>query len=967
MKKNKSTTTDSSEKQVEQYLHRNQKRTNNPQVGLVDMNTDGQEKTKRYRYDPHLAPELTFDNRRSHFDALLLRGLSTESVDEAKEVFAEIKRLQEPFLNWAGKAEKTAFEVPSVSLHVHERLDPKTVIEQIRKSNKGGAESLFANEDRKRPINEAIEFYKHPKNWANRLVAGDSLLVMNSLIEKEGMADKVQMIFFDPPYGISYRSNFQPFVGKRDVSEGDKDEDLTREPESIKAFRDTWELGIHSYLTYMRDRLLLARQLLSDSGSIFVQISDENLHRVKLLLDDVFGPECYVVSIPFKKKGSQKSNLIDPVNDYLLWYGKSPRSSGKIKFRPLYTRLEIDNDLAKTYSLVRLKNGAEFPLAKCPDPKGDLRSYKDDIAQLFKDHPGAQLFASNPLTSGGFRKNQSLSYEFKGKTFDPGSGNCWKTTVVPVKGKYGGMDRLAFADRLLIGKDQIRFKRFLSDFGYQVLSNWWDGLGGASSPVYVVQTNTEVIKRCILMTTDPGDIVLDPTCGSGSTAIVAEQWGRRWITCDTSRVAVAIAKQRLLEQTYDYYKLIDEAEGVRSGFEYKTVPHITLGDIANSVAIDDIVDNYNEKIEKSFRELNKLTGQNYGMINTPDDIDSLSGKAANLASNIMLEVKKMRADIDQVLKDSCPQEVLFDSPKSDPKRIRVTGPFTYEAVPSPVVRSVSDVEAENRFANLSTSIARDGETRRQKDWREQLLSSGIRGKKGLSTNIAFARLDPMSGTRWLQAEGETDESSRVVVSFGPKDSPLEKRQVEMALEEARYLSPKPALLIFASFQFDPEAANAIEKTNYPGIQLLKVQMNIDLLTDDLKKKSYQDDLFWLIGQPELTIKKVKGKHYKVSVDGWDYFDPKKGKIVSGGKSNIAMWMLDTDYDGRSLFPSQVFLPKGNGWGKIAKTLKSSLDQDRVKKLVSTESIEFEAGEYKRIAVKVIDDRGTESLKIVELD
>lgn len=460
-------------KSIRQYTHKDKTRVNNPPVGLVTPDTDVDEKKMTYAYDPHLDPQLT----------------------------------------WAGKAEHTSFDVPTVSLHVHERIDPITIIDAVRRKHTEGEQlSLFTSPEENPPLREAIEFYKHRHNWSNRLIAGDSLLVMNSLLQKEGMAGQVQMVYIDPPYGVRYKSNFQPFVNQREVSESDRDDDLNQEPETIKAFRDTWELGIHSYLTYLRDRFLLCKDLLHESGSIFVQISDENLHLIRNVLDEVFGVESFVVAIPVKKKGSQKSHLMDPVNDYLVWYTRSPRGSGKVKFRPLFQRREIDADALAEFKMVELPTGEEYPVSELPDPDGAPRDYRLNPKQLFRDYPGARLFRANPLTSGGERKNQSQPWKLGRQTYVPGPGKCWKTTSQTDDGSLPGMKRLEFAGRLLAGKGQLRFKSYLDDFGYFPLSNWWDGLGGAPDPVYVVQTNPEIIQRCILMTTDPGDIVLDPTC-----------------------------------------------------------------------------------------------------------------------------------------------------------------------------------------------------------------------------------------------------------------------------------------------------------------------------------------------------------------------------------------------------------------------------------------------------------------------
>ncbi|MBX7135703.1 MAG: site-specific DNA-methyltransferase [Fimbriimonadaceae bacterium] len=877
---------------IEQYAHTDKKRANNPPVGLVTPATDPPETARKtYAYDPHLDPQLV----------------------------------------WAGKAERTSFEVPTVSLHVHERIDPKTIIEAVKTNGHGQGGtgrmiqgSLFDQPAENPPLREAIDFYKHSHGWSNRLIAGDSLLVMNSLLEKEGMAGKVQMVYLDPPYGIRYRSNFQPFVNRREVGESDRDEDLTQEPETVQAFRDTWELGIHSYLAYLRDRLVLAHQLLAPSGSCFVQISDENLHLVRNILDDVFGADCLVVTIPVKKKGSQKSGLLDPVNDYLVWFSKTPRTdqgAQSITFRPLFRRRELDEEALSEFKFLELEDGRIFPVSSVPIGDSETKDYRSASTSLMKDFPRSRLFRSNPMTSGGERKNQSLPYEFQGKVYSPGKGNCWKTTVRSDSGDTPGMKRLEFASRLLAGTGQLRFKSYFDDFGYVPVSNWWDGFGGASRPIYVVQTNEEIVQRCILMTTDPGDLVIDPTCGSGTTAVVAERWGRRWITCDTSRVAVTLAKQRLMTADFEYFDLAQPAEGIGSGFRYRTASHVTLGSIANNPEVKEAMN---------------------------------------------------RIDIDAAIARCAEQETLFDQPFVDRAKVRVTGPFTVEAVPALTVLPIDDFK-ESPASDVS--VVRSGVTLRQDEWRDEMARTGVRAQGG--KRVEFTRLEPLAGARYLHAIGETKNgnSKRIAVSFGPEHSPLEQRQVELAWEEARGLSPRPEIVVFAAFHFDPEAAKDIDELDpqKTGMTFLRSQMNTDLLTEDLKKKRSSNESFWLIGQPDVDLRRVKnggdkGK-WQVEIRGFDYYNPTSGQIESGDSSKIAMWLLDTDYDGRSLLPRQVFFPMAgpkDGWARLAKSLKAEIDEDKIEAYRGTKSLPFEEGRHKRVAVKIVDDRGIESLKLVEL-
>jgi len=862
---------------------------------------------------------------------------------------------------------------------------------------------LFSAAFENLPLRDAIDFYKHDKGWSNRLIAGDSLLVMNSLLQKEGMAGQVQMIYIDPPYGITYGSNFQPFTNRRDVKDK-SDTDLTQEPESIKAFRDTWELGIHSYLTYLRDRLLMAKELLHESGSVFVQISDENVHLVRNLLDDVFGVDCHVCDFLVKKKGAQKSTMIDPVNDYLIWYGRSPRHLGKVKFHSCFVATDVDADVLNEYKFIQEVGGREQDVS-CgrSSPSSEPFDYRLSPKRLLTDFPGARLFRSNPLTSGGVRTNQSLPFVLFGREFNPGAGNCWKATVRNPEGGTPGMQRLAWANRFIVGDQQLRFRSFLADFGFSALSNWWDGLGGASSPIYVVQTNEQIVQRCLLMTTDPGDLVLDPTCGSGTTAFVAEKWGRRWITCDTSRVAVTLAKQRLMTASYDYYELKYPHEGLKGGFIYKTVPHVTLKSIANNPEIDEIyqerhpevvaaLDGLNQALRKSPPAPFAVTegGRKGKEIDfkaaANKTIELPSGEKAPAGALLEWEVpfdfpedwpasarpvfdafhearQAMQRQMDASIAAHADQEVLYDQPAVARDKLRITGPFSVEAVPFPSVQSLDETRQPEE---ADVAIARSGESSRQHQWRDELLKTGIRGKNGQM--LKFASLETLPDTRYLHATGTlADTNERVVVSFGPEHGALEQRQVEMAMREAGELFPRPKMIVFTAFVFDPEAAKDIDQTK--GIVALKAQMNTDLLTEDLKKGRVSNQSFWLMGQPDVEVRERKDGLYEVEVHGFDYFDTAKGDLVSGGKSKIALWLLDTDYDERSLFPRQVFFPMAgakDGWFKLRKDIRAELDESRLQEFHGTVSLPFAAGENRKVAVKVVDDRGIESLKILRL-
>ena len=821
---------------VEAYTHDDKKRSNNPPVRMAQHDKT-EETIKTYEFDPHL----------------------------------------DPTLQWAGKAEGMSFSVPTSSIHIHESIKPHKIIRSVQTIGddyEAQQISMFESPlERMRRRRDAIEFYQHGVNWTNRLIAGDSLIIMNSLLEKEGMAGQVQMVYIDPPYGVKYASNFQPFIDNKNVKE--RDEDLSQEPEMIKAFRDTWELGIHSYLSYLRNRLLLAKELLSESGSVFVQISDENVHHVKELCDEIFGTENYVSIIIYKKGGTATTSQISNVADFIIWYAKDKT---KIKYRQLYEekRVGVGASTGERYDQVEAPDGTRRPMTKEEKEKPEL------IPAGYKPYK-----LSNPCSQHDNPNHRKTPLVFEGKDYYPPNDRQWS---VPLEKMYN----LIKANRIVSTGKNLAYVMYIDDFPVMPINNIWTEFLLRTERIYVVQTSEKTIERCLLMTTDPGDLVLDITCGSGTTAFVAEQWGRRWITCDTSRVAISLAKQRLMTATFDYYKLAHAKQGVSGGFVYKTVPHIMLRNIA------------------------------WG--------------------------------------DTPQSETLYDQPEIDKTKVRISGPFTVEALPAPVVKPLDDI-TDLEDADLGA---------KQTDWRDQLLATGILGRGG--NRIMFSRVEAMTGTRYIQADAETHEDvpRRAVVCFAGETKPLDPRMVGMALDEVELLRPAPKLVIFAAFQFDPEAAKLIDEyNNYLGLTMLKVQMNTDLMTEDLKKKRSSDQSFWLVGQPDVElIRDGRAKNrYKVRVNGFDYYDVKKGTVESGNASRIAMWMLDTDYDGMCIEPQQVFFPMGgknDGWNKLAKTLKAEIDQELIEKYAGNESLWFTVQPNSRIAVKIIDDRGIESLKVLRV-
>jgi adenine-specific DNA-methyltransferase len=890
---------------IDQYSHADKSRLNNPPVGLVTPSTDLDGAKKTYSFDPHVDPALNFDANKvaTTLDGLLTAGAAAKTLEAATTAIQEIAKLRSPFLNWAGKAERNAFEVPTVSIHVHERIDPRTVmaaLERPRPENSGTQLGLFDSNEENPPLREALNFYMHSHRWSNRLIAGDSLLVMNSLIEREGLAESVQAVYMDPPYGIDYGSNFQPFINKLDVRDR-RAEDLTAEPETLKAFRDMWQLDIHSYLSYLRDRLWLAKELLKPSGSVFLQISDRNLHFVRNLLDEVFGVDNFVSLISFTTTSGFQTRELARAGDYILWYAKNKKD---LKVRKLW--VPARRVASSTYKYLTLPDGTRQTLT--------AKHLRGEIAV-----PEGRLYMAGDLQSQGASSSPQV-WEYDGKPYRPLETSHWKANYPD------GMNRLAYAGRIHVARKTVRYVRYADDFGYRALTNMWEDTGTGNftdDKIFVVQTNTKVVKRCLLMSTDPGDLVLDPTCGSGTTAYVAEEWGRRWITIDSSRIAITLAKQRLMTSIYPYYSLAQPFEGISSGLRYRTAKHVTLESIANN----------------------------------PEIVPGMS-----------------QAAIDEVTRRYAADEEMFDDPVVDEKTLRVAGPFTVEAVPAPIVLPLGDGDLPD--SPQDDSIAREGETSRQDNWRTELLRTGVQGKNG--QRIRFATVETFAGARYLHADAVVDNSDtgplsgqRVVVSFGPEFSLLEQRQVELAWEEAQRLSPRPKVLLFLALEFDPEAAKDIDsmEADKAGMAFLKAQISMDLTTDDLRKKRASDESFWLIGQPDVELMEQADGKTIVQVNGFDYFNLKTGLIDSGGPDKIAMWMLDPDYDGRSLYPRQVFLPMANdekGWKKVAKTLGTVVDPERVATLASTTSIPFASGPNRRVAVKLIDDRGIECLVVRDI-
>jgi len=934
----KKSNTNKKPRQAHPYRHPEAESPMRPEVG-----TQAQFKKKlppkTYRYDSSLSPALDWDGQnsvREQGEALIREILDSCELEKAKVAASKLKAISKPFLNWAGKAERLSFEVPTLPLFIHERLSTKAILETLKGHKRDKQQTMFDlwGDPQHSITDQVLRAYEHKDKWVNRMILGDSLVVMNSLLHYEGLGGQVQMIYIDPPYGVSFGSNFQPFVKKRDVMHGD-DKDMTREPEMVQAYRDTWELGLHSYLSYLRDRLLLARELLHPSGSIFVQISDENAHSVRQIMEEVFGKENFVVTIVFKKKGGQKGELIDPVNDYLLWFAKDI-SCCREKVHQLYEKFELDSELVTTFRYVELRDGRELTLRELTEQSSNEVDYRQDPRRVLIDFPGARIFKSENPTSGGYRKNQSVIFRYKGQDYDPGisKGNCWKHTAVTDDGSPSGMDRLAAAGRLFVGEKQLGFKRYVDDFGYKALSNWWDALGGAAKPVYVVQTNPEVIRRCILMTTEPGDLVLDPTCGSGTTAYCSEDWGRRWITIDCSRVPLALARQRLLTATYRWYELQDEPRGPSGGFVYRRkqnakgeegggiAPHITSTTIAN---------------------------------NEPPI-----------------------------------EEVMVDRPELDSRITRVTGPYTVEAtIPTPVdweadgiEDSVVPEEAHASFIERMLEVLRRSPVLRLEGNKTVTLKNVRPPAKSLSLS-AEAMVDATAhGQKPTLADAvqEAKEKSGaalplsqkpVAFVFGPENGAVSEKLVFQAAKEAN--AKNYSHLYVIGFAIQPHARDLIENcAEAVGVPATYVQATPDLIMGDLLKNMRSSQIFSVCGLPEVELRRVKqkgkanGQLYEAELLGLDVFDPVNMEAKHLAGNDVPVWFLDTDYNGLCFHVSQAFFPRTGAWESLKKALKAEYEETVWDHLAGTVSAPFEGGENKQVAVKVIDDRGNELLMIKSL-
>jgi adenine-specific DNA-methyltransferase len=889
-------------------------------VGVQDQFTT-KKPPKTYRYDSSLDPALSWDENRDRDLAEWLIGLVQRCASEGEaavfsgpqQVWAGggvqvqslkaaadlLKSLSQPFLNWAGKAERHQINVPTVPLFVHERHSTKAILDGIKnRKAKGTTLDLFG--DGGLDVTDKLDAYEHKGPWQNRMILGDSLQVMNSLLEFEGLGGQVQMVFFDPPYGVKFGSNFQPFVRDRDMGDKHgKDGFMTREPEMVRAYRDTWELGLHSYLTYLRDRLRLALELLHESGSIFVQISDDNAHHARAVLDEIFGAQNYVAQIAFKKTGFASDDTVATTHDYLLWYAKDKTRQ---KVNKVFLDRPVSSDELDFYDQIELPNGTRRPLTK------EEKKLGDGVRGL------GRIFARNPMVSPGWQDSLGFVVDFEGRPFRPAINRHWAT-------HKQGIERLRQEKRLAIKGNTLRFVRYFDDFALSPLGTVWNdtGVGGfvGDDRLYVVQTDARVIERCLHLVTSPGDLVVDPTCGSGTTAFVAEKWGRRWITCDTSRVPLALARQRLLTAAFPYYELLNPENGPQGGFVYRRkqkrtgeecgglVPHITLGSIAN--------------------EQPPIT------------------------------------------------ETLVDRPEVVDGIVRVAGPFVVEATVAPV-QVVDGVLKDDSNASLPTmaadSVARYGDPATHIERMTQVLRQSKTLRLPGNRELVLADIRRTSDSDVLHAEGTDAEGNHIAVVFGPEDGAISSERVFEAAREGLLLSY--AHLYFFGFAIQAKARELLEDRKRLRIPCTYVTVTPDVAMSDLLKTSRASEIFSVTGLPDAVLRKTSKKNddgaplYEVELLGLDIFNPATMVQEAIEGQNMPAWMLDTDYDGLSFYATQVFFPRTAAWDNLQKSLKAEFDPSVWSHLAGTVSEPFAVGPKQKVAVKVIDERGNELMRVLEV-
>jgi adenine-specific DNA-methyltransferase len=874
----------------------------------------------------------------------------------------------DPQLVWRGKDQQdwSDLVVPAPPLYIQEKVHPKALIDELlresqeRKQEAGELTADLFNDFNGIPKGaDKTEFYQHDQNWSNRMILGDSLQAMASLAEREGLRGKVQCIYFDPPYGIKFNSNFQWSTTSRDVKDGKADH-ITREPEQVKAFRDTWRDGIHSYLTYLRDRLTVARDLLTDSGSIFVQIGDDNVHRVRAVIDEVFGDENFISEISFVTTGGVKQNFLASRTDTLLWYGKD---RGQTKFRRVFSRKSFEDGSAKTYTWIETEDGIR-------------RGLTTDEKTQSSPPTGSRLYRPGNVTTQG---NPTFDFPYRGKTYS----RPWKTTPT-------GMERLGKANRLHVASNSLSQVNYIEDFEVSEISSLWTDtfLGSfAEDKFYIVQTSQKTIERCIIMATDPGDLVLDPTCGSGTTATVAEQWGRRWITIDTSRVALALARARIMGARYPFYLLADSREGqlkeadvtrtapssqpvqgnIRHGFVYERVPHIMLSSIARNVEIDVIWDQWQVKLEPLREKLNTALKKTWQEWEIPREaVAQWSDAAKKLHADWWQARIARQQEIDKSIAAKADPEYLYDKPYDDKKKVRVAGPFTVESLSPHRSLGVNDKNELIDPAIKEEASSYSGKKSFADVILENLKTAGVQqADKG--DKINFTALNPWPGTL-ICAEGRYNEGGengverRAAIFIGPEFGTVTRPDLVEAAREAA--DSKFDVLIGCAQNYE---AHASEFTKLGKIPVLKARINADLHMGDELKNTGKGNLFVIFGEPDIEIQKVDGGRLQIKINGVDVFHPQTGEVRSDSTDGIACWFIDTDYNEESFFVRHAyFLGANDPYGALKTTLKAEIDPEAWATLNSDTSRPFDKPKSGRIAVKVINHLGDEVMKVFKV-
>jgi adenine-specific DNA-methyltransferase len=893
---------------------------------------------------------LKHKDKRANIPTEELRDFVAEEEEHPKVMLYPRDPSLDPQLVWKGKGEQDSkdLEVPVVPVYIQEKIHPQALIEDFRRTAKEGQPGqvdLFSDFNGIK-FEEMVDFYHHEQNWSNRMILGDSLLVMTSLAEKEGLKGKVQMIYIDPPYGIRFDSNWQVSTRKRDVKDG-RAEDATRQPEQIRAFRDTWRMGIHSYLAYLRDRLVVSRELLTESGSAFAQIGDQNLHLVRSIMDEVFGSDNFICLITFKKTSGATGEYLAGTNDYVVWYAKNAQY---LKFRQCFREREIGGVGGEAYTGVEENDGIRRHLSA------------DEIADLSKLETGSRVFRLQIVTSqrqgrpAGPGTAMHFPVRFNGREYLPQGQRGWTTT-------RDGMDRLVRGGRIETSGENINYVRYHSDFPAFPLTNLWEDTqsGSGMEKVYVVQTNAKVIERCLVMATDPGDLILDPTCGSGTTAYVAEQWGRRWITIDTSRVALALARTRLMTARYPYYLLADSPEGerkllecgglpplslerqqagatqsgsklpqsktegdIKKGFVYKRVPHVTLKSIANNEEIDAIHAKWQEKLEAVRADFNKALKKTWAEWEIPREAE---GAWPEKAKKLHAEWWKLRRERQKEIDDSIARhadtEMLYDQPYEDSKRVRVAGPFTVESLSPHRALSTDDDRPATESEARREPSAGQFETMILENLKKAGVQNTVKNER-----LTFDRLEPYPGT-WLHAAGEYTEKGgkarRVAVSIGPEHGTVGPDQVKEAAKEAVQGIGFDTLIV-CGFYFDPHVSE--EAKRYGKLIVLTARMNYDLtMGDELLKKTGAGNLFVLYGEPDIDVIPGKDGKLTVKIKGVDVYDPTTGQVRSHSTDDIAAWFIDTAYNGESFFVRHAyFTGAGDPYEKLKRALRAEIDE-----------------------------------------